>query len=243
MENTGARRAMEDMGGNLSGIQTAPEELVKEQIAGAAAAGPNPDGGPEIADSERANYIEEGFPIGSLPSLPFDAEATADDEIVGMAVFLDKLSERLAFERMGTRLYEALINKCEAIGDTSTSPTAAELQEIRDEEHRHFAMLTEAIIGLGGDATVQSPCADTAAVASIGILQVLTDPRTNMSQCLNAILTAELTDNAGWEMLIDIAEELGYADLSDEFTTALNNEQRHLLNVQTWLSDRVMAKI
>lgn len=160
-----------------------------------------------------------------------------------MAVFLDKLSERLAFERMGTRLYDALLTKCEALDDSSGMPTVADLQEIREEEYRHFELLTQAITELGGDPTVQSPCADVTAVASTGILQVLTDPRTTMSQCLSAILTAELTDNAGWEMLIDVADELGYEDLSSRFTEALNNEQRHLLNVQSWLSDRVMAKI
>ncbi len=241
MQSTGTRRATEDMGGNLSGIQTAPE-LAKEQMEGSAAAGPSPEGGPEMADSERATYISEGFPIGSLPMLPFDEEAEANGEEAGMAVFLDKLGERLAFERMGTRLYDALINKCEVLND-SISPTVAELQEIRQEEHRHFELLTQAITQLGGDPTVQSPCADVAAVASMGIMQVLTDPRTTMAQCLNAMLTAELTDNAGWEMLIEVADELGYENLSSDFTEALDNEQQHLLNVQTWLSERVMAKI
>jgi bacterioferritin (cytochrome b1) len=243
MEQTGARRAMEDMGGNLSGIKTAPEQLVNDQIEGAVAAGPSPAGGPEIADNERASYIEEGYPIGSLPDLPFDQEQKADAETTGMAVFMDKLGERLAFERMGTRLYGALINKCEALGDTSMSPTVAELQEIRDEELRHFALLTETITQLGGDPTIQTPCADVSAVASLGIMQVLNDPRTNMSQCLNAILTAELTDNAGWEMLIDLADALDQSELNDSFTEALENEQKHLTNVQTWLSERVMAKI
>jgi bacterioferritin (cytochrome b1) len=243
MEQTGARRATEDMGGNLSGIKTAPDELVNEQIEGAVAAGPNPAGGPEIADSERAVYIEEGFPIGSLPDLPFDAEPKADSETSGMAVFMDKLGERLAFERMGTRLYDALINKCKTLADTDNSPTVAELQEIRDEELRHFTLLTEVITQLGGDPTVQTPCADVSAVASMGIMQVLVDPRTTMAQCLNAILTAELTDNAGWEMLIDLADELGHNDLNESFTEALENEQDHLTNVQTWLSDRVIAKI
>ena len=69
MVSAGARRAEEDMGGNLSGIQTAPE-LAKEQLEGSVEAGPNPEGGPEMADAERAAYIEEGFPVGSLPSLP-----------------------------------------------------------------------------------------------------------------------------------------------------------------------------
>jgi rubrerythrin len=77
----------------------------------------------------------------------------------------------------------------------------------------------------------------------MGVMQVLVDPRTTVTQCLQAILMAELTDNAGWELLIDLADELGHEDMSERFTEALENEQRHVLNVQTWLSDRIMAKI
>ena len=231
-----------DIHGNRTGMETAPE-LARELIEGTAAAGPDPDGSEEIANTERAVYISQGFPVGSLPDLPFADESKADDETMGMAVFMDKLGERLAFERTGTRLYDAFINKCEALGESSDGPTLAEVQEIRDEEHRHFLLLSEAITSLGGDPTVQSPCADVQAVASIGIMQVLNDPRTTVSQCLNALLTAELTDNAGWELLIDLADELGHDDLSEQFTEAFTNEQKHLVNVQTWLSERLMAKV
>ncbi len=238
----GTRRATEDMGGNLSGIQTAPD-LAKEQAEGSVSAGPSPEGSADTANAERAVYIEEGFPVGSLPALPFDKEAKAAKKTAAMAVLLDKMSERLAFERMGTRLYEAFINKCETLGDEANGMTAADLQEIRDEEHRHFMLLTEAVTELGGDPTVQSPCADVAAVASMGIMQVLTDPRTTVTQSLNALLTAELTDNAGWEMLIELADEVGQEALSERFTEALDNEQRHLDSVRAWLTDRVLAKV
>ena len=231
-----------DVNGNRTGMETAPE-LARELVEGAVAAGPDPSGSEETANTERAVYISEGFPVGSMPDLPFADEGKADDEAMGMAVFMDKLSERLAFERTGTRLYDAFINKCETLGETSDGPTLADLQEIRDEEHRHFMLLSEAVTSLGGDPTVQSPCADVQAVASLGIMQVLNDPRTTVSQCLNALLTAELTDNAGWELLIDLANELGHPDLSDQFTEALTNEQDHLLKVQTWLSERVMSKV
>ncbi len=242
MRSTGTRESMTEVGGNRTGIQTTPD-LAAELLEGASMAAPSLDGGTELADAERAEYIKEGFPIGSLPTAPFGTEGKLDEDAMGMAVFLDKLSERLAFERMGTRLYDALLNKCETLGDDAAGPTIVDLEEIRDEEHRHFLLLNESITELGGDPTVQSPCADVAAVASMGIMQVLMDPRTSVTQCLQAILTAELTDNAGWEMLIDVAEDLGHTELSDKFTEALNNEQKHLLNVQTWLSDRVMAKI
>ena len=230
-----------DVNGNRTGMETAPD-LAMKMAEGSVAAGPDPSGSEETANTERAVYVSQGFPVGSMPDLPFADESKADDEAMGMAVFMDKLSERLAFERTGTRLYDALINKCEALGE-SDRPSLAELQEIRDEEHRHFLLLSEAVTSLGGDPTVQSPSADVQAVASLGIMQVLNDPRTTVSQCLNALLTAELTDNAGWELLIDLAEELGHDDLSEPFTEALTNEQDHLLKVQTWLSERVMSKV
>jgi ferritin-like metal-binding protein YciE len=44
-------------------------------------------------------------------------------------------------------------------------------------------------------------------------------------------------------MLIDLAEELGHDDLSEQLTEALTNEQDHLVKVQTWLSERVMAMV
>ena len=153
---------------------------------------------------------------------------------------LDKLNERLAFERMGTHLYEALFNKCQALGETLPGPTLAEIQEIGSEELEHFILINDTIAGLGGDPTLESPCADVIGVASMGIMQVLTDPRMTIPQCLSAMLTAELTDNAGWELLIELAESLGYDEMKTEFETCLQHEERHLQNVRNWLSDCVL---
>jgi hypothetical protein len=111
----------QDYTGNRTGIQTSPN-LARELIEGANAAVPISDGGPEDVAEYRSEYIEEAFPIGSLPTLPAGAEAEASDDEVETAVLLDKLSERLAFERMGTRLYEALVNKCETLAKMKLNP-------------------------------------------------------------------------------------------------------------------------
>lgn len=227
------------MTGNRTGIQTSPE-LAEEAIEGAANSTPSSEGGAEEIAESRGGYIAEGFPIGSMPSMPVSEEGEADEEEAGMAVLLDKLSERLAFERTGTRLYEALLNKCEMLGEETPGPTLEEIQHIGREELEHFLLINETISELGGDPTVQSPSADVGAVASLGIMQVLTDPRSSMSQCLQAILIAELTDNAGWELLIQLAENLGYTDMATEFQTALEHEEEHLQNVRTWLSECVL---
>jgi bacterioferritin (cytochrome b1) len=212
-------------------------EMAQEMVDTSESAEPTPGQIEDLADY-RAPYIEEGFPVGSLPTPP---TAEGEDQ-TGMAVLLDKLSERLAFERTGTRLYEALINKCEVLGEDATGPTLAELEEIGAEELNHFLMLNSVIAELGGDPTVQSPSADVASVASLGIVQVLNDPRTTVTQCLQAILTAELTDNDGWSMLIDLAENLGFPEMSEQFKEALEREETHLENVRTWLSARVMEE-
>lgn len=241
MKSTGTQSAPSETGGNRTGMQTSPD-MARELIEGAAAASPSSEGGPEAIAESRGAYIEEGFPLGSLPMLPVAAEARAGEEVAGMAVLLDKLSERLAFERTGTRLYDALINKCEVLGESSPGPTLAQLRQIRDEEARHFLLLNKAVTSLGGDPTVQSPCADVAAVASLGILQVLTDPRTSVAQCLQAMLTAELTDNDGWRMLSDLCVSLGFAEMAADFEQALENEEEHLASVRGWLEEHVMAQ-
>ena len=227
------------MTGNRTGMQTTPE-LAEELIEGAINATPSSEGDAmEIAES-RGEYITEGYLLGSMPLVPMSEEAEADEEEVGMAVLLDKLSERLAFERTGTRLYEALLNKCEMLGEVAPGPTLEQIEQIGREELEHFLLLNDTIAGLGGDPTLQSPCADVAGVTSMGILQVLTDPRSSMAHCLQAMLTAELTDNAGWELLIKLADNLGYDEMKTEFEGALADEERHLLNVRTWLSECVL---
>ncbi|HEX6715897.1 MAG TPA: ferritin-like domain-containing protein [Pyrinomonadaceae bacterium] len=236
MKSTGAQQAMT---GNRTGIQTAPE-LAEELIEGASNATPSSDGGVEEIAEYRGEYIAEGFPIGSMPMIPVSEEAEADEEEAGMAVLLDKLSERLAFERSGTRLYEALYNKCEILGEPMPGPTLEQIQHIGSEELEHFLLLNQTITELGGDPTVESPCADVAGVASIGLMQVLTDPRTSMAQCLQAMLTAELTDNDGWQLLIKLADNLGHDDLKTEFESALEDEEKHLQNVRAWLSECVL---
>jgi bacterioferritin (cytochrome b1) len=236
MTRSGAQQAMT---GNRTGMQSSPE-LAEEIMEGANSATPSSEGGAEDIAEYRVDYIAEGFPIGSMPMMPASEEGEADEEQAGMAVFLDKLSERLAFERQGTRLYEALLNKCQTLGESAPGPTLEDIEHIGSEELEHFLLINRSITEIGGDPTVQSPCADVAGVTSMGILQVLTDPRSSLAQCLQAMLTAELTDNDGWQLLIKLADNLGYDDMKAEFETALAHEEEHLQNVRNWLSECVL---
>lgn len=224
---------------NRTGIMTNPE-LSAELILGAKETIPSSEGnGQQIAIS-RAAYLSEALPIGSLP-LPTGmgdegAEESFTEQLEGLPVLLDKLGERLAFERQGTRLYEAFLHKCESMemGDDG-GPTVEELQHICEEELQHFKLLQRAITALGGDATVMTPCADVAGVLSQGVVQIVTDPRTTIAQTLQAMLNAELADNDGWQMLEELAAELGQTDLEEQCRKAFEEEQEHLEKIREWL--------
>jgi hypothetical protein len=200
-------------------------------------------------DVERQLYISEAEAIGSIPP-PSPIEKRSSKKNAGTtpspasALLLDKLGERLAFERTGTRLYTALISKQLALINAGQGmlpeavpgeAPADTLQRIRAEELEHFHLLCDAITRLGGDPTAQTPCADVTAAASMGLMQVVTDPRTTLAQSLSAILTAELTDNAGWELLIKLAQQAGQEDLTEPFSQALQAEQQHLIAVRGWI--------
>ena len=208
-------------------------------------------------DAQKMRFIEEAEAVGSVPS-PTTLKGAAKAGVAKLtgshpAILLDKLGERLAFERSGTRLYDALIVKYRASrqlqpgslppadrGDgASQEDPLATLENIRADELAHFNMLCDAMRQLGGDPTAQTPCADVSAVASSGLMQVVNDPRTTLAQCLSAVLTAELTDNAGWELLISLAEESGQSDLVGQFLAALAQEQQHLSIIKHWLSSIV----
>jgi hypothetical protein len=219
-------------------------------------------------EAERLLYIDESETVGSIPP-PLGMDGMVKSGMARLkganpSTLMDKIGERIAFERGGVRLYEALLAKYEAASRSGdVLPPAGEVQEvaeaqglavlapvegeaptqtlqrIRSEELAHFQLLCAAMTQLGGDPTAQTPCADVTATASMGLMQVLTDPRTTLAQCLNAILTAELTDNAGWELLIQLAEQAGEGELAGRFLGALAQEQEHLVTVKGWLTTLV----
>ena len=71
-------------------------------------------------------------------------------------------------------------------------------------------------------------------------MQVLNDPRTTFSDCLNAMLIAELTDVDAWNLLANLAEGMGEEELAARFRDALLEENHHLQMVRTWYQASVM---
>ena len=135
-------------------------------------------------------------------------EEQADEDEIGMAVFLDKLSERLAFERRGDACTKRFTTKLRRLAKQVPGPTLEQIEQIGREELEHFLMVNRTITELGGDSTVESPSADVGGVASMGIMQVLTDRELRVPM-LAGTADAELTDNDGWQLLIQLATTSG----------------------------------
>ncbi len=191
----------------------------------------------------RVMHAKTATALGTMPppaSLK-EAGATALQLLKGnkAAVFLDKLGDRMAFERSGTRLYQGLIARFESSSTWDGGPTLEALQRILEDEVSHFVMLRDTILALGSDPTVITPSADVCAVASTGLLQVVNDPRIKLSDALHAILVAELVDNDGWALLTELADDLGHTELAERFSSAQGVEEVHLENVRSWIASAV----
>jgi rubrerythrin len=233
------------VGVNRTGLDMAPlsrGDMIEYAQAEAARA-PESDGAFEAVHMV---YIEEAERVGSVP-IPATIKgmaATAASKITGKKpeVLIDKLGERLAFERSGTRLYEAMLMKCGAVDTVNNPIDVAALARIRDDEEMHFHLVHKFIERLGADPTAMTPCADVVGVQSMGLMQVISDPRTTIAQALNALLTAELTDNASWDLLVELAGQTGHEDMATEFSAALEAERQHLEMVRGWLREAVLQE-
>ncbi|WP_354681449.1 ferritin-like domain-containing protein [Cupriavidus plantarum] len=238
------------LGMNRTGAQmaplSAPDMLAYALERGTDSPSPDAPSPTNLTDVQiRTTAALESQRVGSIPP-PGTIKglvSTTLDKVKGTRpeVLIDKLGERAAFERGGTRLYDAMLVKCSA-AITPVSGMLEGLQRIRDEEAAHFLLISEAIESLGADPTAMTPCADIVGVQAMGLIQAITDPRTTVPQCLNALLTAELVDNAGWELLITLARKSGHEQLATRFETALAEEQQHMTMVKTWLQDAVLLE-
>lgn len=232
------------MGQNRTGIQMSPEQT-REMLNGmealevdssAEAQLDGPDG--QALAVTRLEYIAVADPLGSVPA-PGTLKGAARSGAKMLTgkrpqAFIDKLAERLAFERGGTRLYDAVYTKAVAHDAERDEVSAQEILEIRNEEAQHALLIKECLETLGADPTAQTPCADLVGVETMGFIQAASDPRTTLAQTLHAALAAELIDNEGWEGLIQMARKMGHDDMADRFQEALEAEELHLAKVRSW---------
>lgn len=141
---------------------------------------------------------------------------------------IDLLCERLAYERTGVKLYDAIIKKARGSKlTTHLKKVMKELQEHRDQEQEHADWCAEQITNLGGDPELKTEMALLTETESQGIEQIIFSDAP-LSQMFHALNSAELTDNAGWAQLVGLAEQVGDEEARREFQERLKHEEEHL---------------
>jgi bacterioferritin (cytochrome b1) len=237
------------MGVNRTGAQMAPFNVEDAESFAKSRLGEGRRDGQGSA-ALHVDYIHEADSLGSVP-IPGTAKGVATAVVSKLkgdkpSVLVDKLGERLAFERTGVRLYEALLTKWSALTEEERGADLyvdeAQLRRILEDEETHFRLLTDVLRVLGADPTAMTPAADVAGVSAAGWLQVLNDPRTTIAQALNTMLSAELTDEAGWELLIELASAAGYTEMAEGFAVAEQAERRHIERIKGWLRGSVLSE-
>ena len=141
---------------------------------------------------------------------------------------IDLLTERLTFERTGVELYDKVIDELRAAGDPEAKTMLGKMQEFRNEEKEHEEWLEEQIRDLGGDAHGKTEMSSLVERESMGIADVVMKDD-DIPHALHALLTAELSDNAGWELLVQLALEADDEDARRAFGRRLHEEEDHLL--------------
>src|SRR5947209_7586226 len=128
-----------DTGMNRTGIKTSPIDS-RATEAGAEQGDATSDGGESLMAAVRLELAQRGEAVGSMPP-PASLKGVAKTAVTMLkgespTLLLNKLGERLAFERSGVRIYEAVIDKLPAFaGDGGTAgPTVADLRAIQEDE-------------------------------------------------------------------------------------------------------------
>lgn len=194
----------------------------------------------------RREYVSEADALGSIPP-PTSMKGVVRAGVGALKgkrvhAFLDKVAERLAFERGGTRIYDALLVKIQTLAE-GTPVNMERAKQIRRQEAQHARLLEEALEMLGGDPTAQTPSADLVGVQAQGLMQSVADPRTTLVQTLNSVLAAELIDVAGWDLLAQLARAMGEDELANRFDEALAHENEHLLTIRGWVEALVLSEV
>ena len=152
---------------------------------------------------------------------------------VNKDALVDKLCERLAVETSGVEIYQALLAK---LDDPSLAPR---LKQFMQHELAHRDLLAAQLDKLGVGER-ETPSARLARHEGDAYLTLIGEAET-ASHLLHVLLTVELMDENGWEMLIDVARDLGDDEMVRSFSGALRDEKEHLRGVRGMVAQLTRA--
>jgi bacterioferritin (cytochrome b1) len=145
---------------------------------------------------------------------------------------LDLLTERLTFERTVVKLYDSVIPRMKTSGDKTMIAMIGQMTKQRNEEKDHEEWLEEQVRALGSDAHTETELSELIERESRGILEIIAQDD-ELPHLFHALLTAELVDDNGWKLLLELADEADDALARREFKQRAEEEEKHLIYVRS----------
>ena len=138
----------------------------------------------------------------------------------------DFLSEMLAVEKGGVKLYD------KALSDLEHSEHEAKLNEFLRQTRRHVELCTEMLEAAGGDSNYQSPGAMAAEHKAECLISTKVPPEMMDLNNIENLVLAETKDHWNWEMLASVAARIEDPELKRMARKAISEvrkqEKMHL---------------
>ncbi len=148
----------------------------------------------------------------------------------------DFLSEMLAVEKGGVKLYER------ALSDLEHSELDDKLTEFLKQTRRHVELCTSMLELAGGDPGYQSPGAQAADHKANGLITAEVPPKMLDQNNIENLVLAETKDHWNWEMLASIAPRIGDPELKRAATKAVSEVRRQEKTHVDW-NEKTLNKL
>ena len=148
----------------------------------------------------------------------------------------DFLSEMLAVEKGGVKLYQR------ALSDLEHSELEDKLTEFLNQTHRHVELCTSMLELAGGDPGYQSPGAQAADHKANGLITAEVPPKMFDQNNIENLVLAETKDHWNWDLLASIAPRIGDTELKRAATKAISEVRRQEKTHLDW-NEKTLSKL
>lgn len=155
---------------------------------------------------------------------------------------IELLTERLTFERVGVRLYDAIVSRLES-AEPAVRRMLPRVEQQRAEEREHVAWLEALIDGLASDAPPIPRRPELAHLWTEGLLRISEAGAATIAELFQALHTFELANESGWQRLLRLAERGHDLPACDDFGHRLADEQAHVSFVRHALTELLVNEV
>jgi hypothetical protein len=157
---------------------------------------------------------------------------------------IDVLAERLASERAGVRLYDAICTRV-ASAEPAVQRMLPRLEQQRAEEQAHADWLDAQLVALeaGSIATGNTRRVTRVRLETEGLQRIADDGAATVQELFHALLLFELADDGGWELLVQLAARGDDRAAHEAFAPRREAERAHVSFVRRAVTELLINEV